>query len=86
MSIDYSAIRNELASVLREVPGVISVGIGKEGKDVVLVVAIDPDHFAGSIPSSFQGVGVIVRNFGMASLHLFGGRKDNASGSSTVKR
>lgn len=70
MTIDYNAIRNELARVLRNVPGVLSIGLGKEGNDVVLVVAIDPDTFTGTLPASFRGVGVIIRSLGVASLHF----------------
>ncbi len=71
MTIDYKAIRDELAKILSDVPGVMSIGIGKENNKVVLLVAIDPNDFAGNVPSSFQGVGVIIRNLGMASLHSF---------------
>ncbi len=69
MNSDYLTLRDELASVLREVPGVLSVGIGKEDSRIVLVVAIDPIHFTGGVPSSFDGVAVVLRDLGMAKLY-----------------
>lgn len=85
MTVDYNSIRQELASALRDVPGVISVGIGKEDDTVVLIVAIDSNHFAGSVPSSFRGVSVVVRNFGPASLHFFYRSHQNAGRYRTAK-
>lgn len=85
MSVDYNAIRQELASALRDVPGVISVGIGKEGDTVVLIVAIDSNYFAGSVPNSFRGVSVVVRRFGMASLHFLPRRHENGPRHRTAK-
>jgi hypothetical protein len=85
MTTDYNALRDDLASVLRDIPGVISVGIGKENKQIVLIVAIDPYLFTGKVPSSFKGVNVIIRDLGRAKLQRYG-RLDHVDRHSTVKR
>ena len=71
--IDYNLIRSKLAESLQKVPGVISIGIGREDGKIVLIVAIDSSVFTGDVPDSFKGVDVITRDLGVARLHMTDG-------------
>lgn len=71
--IDYNLIRVKLAESLKKVPGVISIGIGREDGKIVLIVAIDSRVFTGEVPDSFEGIDVITRDLGVARLHMTDG-------------
>jgi hypothetical protein len=66
MNLDYQALSRKLHTTLREVAGVISVGVGKQNSRHVLVVAIDPETYVGGIPNDFEGVKVVRRKLGLA--------------------
>ena len=63
-------MQNELASRLKEVPGVISVGLGKKGGQIVLLVAVDSGVFNGGVPAAFEGIEIITRDLGKPRLFL----------------
>jgi len=67
--IEILRLRDEFASDLKEVPGIVSVGIGRSGREVVLVVAVDRDQFKGSVPERYKGVNVRVQELGVGQLH-----------------
>jgi hypothetical protein len=80
---DILSIRDELDERLREVEGVISVGVGKARDDYVLVVLIDPNVFQGGIPSRYHGVSVIAENPGRAESYTDGGADHGISSGNT---
>jgi hypothetical protein len=62
---DYWKLRDELASQLQGTPGVISVGIGRDGDDFVLVVLVEREQFKGGVQHQYKGVNISVRDFGL---------------------
>jgi hypothetical protein len=68
---DFWKYRDEFASSLKDVPGVISVGLGREHGEVVLVVAVDPDEFRQTLPERYRDVRVKIRELGIGDSYVF---------------
>jgi hypothetical protein len=58
-------LRDELDRLLKERPGILSVGITKINKKLTFVVSIDPESYAGDAPKFFRGFDVKVRDLGI---------------------
>jgi hypothetical protein len=58
-------LRDELDRLLKERPGVLSVGITKVDKKLTFVVSVDPENYAGDAPKFFKGFDVKVRDLGI---------------------
>lgn len=72
MSPDYNAARDNLATQVDDIPGVISVGIGKKNNKIVLVIATNNDFSKdgkAKIPGSFNGIDVVYRKLGDMKLY-----------------
>jgi hypothetical protein len=63
---DYLRISREFARVLEGKEGVVSVGLGREGSTVVLIVATDPKEGALTLPKHFRGIKVVAASLGKA--------------------
>jgi hypothetical protein len=70
MSAGLFELRDRLVTELLDLPGFRTVGIGKQGKKLVLVVSVDSEMFEGGVPPSFGGHKVKVRDLGRAVGHL----------------
>ncbi|MGL4552576.1 MAG: hypothetical protein ACRC33_15495 [Gemmataceae bacterium] len=80
-------LRDELAAALRDTRGVSGVGVGKDGRDFVLVVSVDPPRLTGVVPTEFKGVPVRKEDLSDAefqSLKPGGDRRGRRSREGTV--
>ncbi len=66
---DLIAIRDRLALSLRNVKGVVSVGIGRGGRGYVLMVVADSRRLSTCPPSLFEGIPVVVRDLGETEVY-----------------
>jgi hypothetical protein len=64
-------LRNQLVAKLRDIPGFLTVGIGKANATTVFVVSVDSKNFKGGAPKSFAGYDVLVRDLGPSIGHSF---------------
>lgn len=62
-------LRDQLVKRLHDIPGFLTVGIGKQNKSTVLVVSIDSGKFKGGAPKTFGGYEVLVRDLGPSVGH-----------------
>jgi hypothetical protein len=62
-------LRDQLVEKLRNVPGFLSVGVGREKGETVFVVSVDQSKFQGAAPASFAGYGITVQDLGRAVGH-----------------
>ena len=76
---DYWKLRDELSERLSGVPGVLSVGVGRDSSGMVLVVVVDRAQFKGGVALQYKGVGVIVSDVGIGIMHS-SARKGNGDG------
>jgi hypothetical protein len=66
---DYWKLRDELATDLADVPGVLSVGIGRGDSRPILIVIVDGSVFGGSVPSTYKGAAVSIQDLGTGIAH-----------------
>jgi hypothetical protein len=63
-------LRDLLVDHLSDLPGFLTVGIGRRRNRPVFVVSIDPEKFKGKAPDTFSGYEVLVRSFGRPVAHF----------------
>jgi hypothetical protein len=63
------SLRDRLIVKLRDLPGFLTVGIGRQHDKPVLVVSVDPKRFEGGAPSAFEGYDVLIRTFSRSLAH-----------------
>jgi hypothetical protein len=56
-------LRDELVHSLHNMPGFLTVGIGKRAGVPVFVVSVDFADFVGPAPQSFRGYRVLLQDF-----------------------
>ena len=66
---DYWKLRDELASELKDIPGILSVGIGRAEQEIVLVVTVEGEGVRSIVPQQYKGVNVNVRDLGIGVMH-----------------
>jgi hypothetical protein len=69
MASKLFSLRDQLVEKLRNVPGVLSVGVGREKGETIFVVSVDQSKFQGTAPASFAGYGIAVEDLGRAVGH-----------------
>jgi hypothetical protein len=72
MNSELFQLRDQLILKLKNLPGFLSVGIGKHQNQPVFVISIDEKKYKGNAPKSFAGYCVKVRALGHPISHVLG--------------
>ena len=62
-------LRDRLTVLVKDLPGLLTVGIGKQKGKLVFVLAVDTSAFQGGAPTSFEGHRVLVKDLGVPVAH-----------------
>lgn len=73
MSSKLFDLRDQLIAKLKDVPGFLTVGIGKQRNIPVFIVSVNSTIFGGAMPEFFAGYRVLVRDLGCRVAHVLGG-------------
>jgi hypothetical protein len=71
MNLNYMELCHELSDHLKDIPGIISIGLTKKNGQIVLLVAIDNEKFNGGVPKKFRGIDVVLQDLGHAMAYSF---------------